>query len=408
MEGQAFESAVERDGSEDDRAAVGQLIGRYRVVASDRRGRHGRGLPRARREPRSPRRPQAADRRSRARRGARAPVPPGGARRLLPQPPEHHHDPRGRPVGQGRLHGHGVHRRLDAAVGSWTASRCRFPRRSTSRVQITRALSAAHGAGIVHRDVKPENIMVRPDGLVKVLDFGIAKYSEAAGDRTAREALVQTKTGAVVGTTAYMSPEQARGLETDARTDVWSFGCVLYEMLAGRPAFGRATPSDTIAAVLEHEPDWSVLPETVPAGIRRLLQGCLTKDPEGRLRRRRSRTRRARRSAGRGRGSDTAHRTRVERGPAPAAQCRCGGHRGPGHGGSGRVVVDARGRPALGPRRSASPRSPVSSKRKTTTTPSSSRGRRSHTSPGMPPFIASLSTTPSPSPSRRILPAPAS
>ena len=125
--------------------------------------------------------------------------------------------------------------------------------------------------------------MVRPDGLVKVLDFGIAKYIEGAGDRTARQALVQTKTGAVVGTTAYMSPEQARGLETDARTDVWSFGCVLYEMLAGRPAFGRATPSDTIAAVLEHEPDWSVLPETVPAGIRRLLRGCLTKDPERRL-----------------------------------------------------------------------------------------------------------------------------
>ncbi len=126
--------------------------------------------------------------------------------------------------------------------------------------------------------------MVRPDGLVKVLDFGIAKYSAAAGDLSARQALAQTKTGAVVGTTAYMSPEQARGLETDARTDIWSFGCVLYEMLTDRPAFGRATPSDTLAAVLEHEPDWSALPGTVPAGIRRLLERCLTKDREGRLR----------------------------------------------------------------------------------------------------------------------------
>src|SRR4029453_1497665 len=102
--------------------------------------------------------------------------------------------------------------------------------------------------------VKPENIMVRPDGLLKVLDFGIAKYSEGAPDRSAREALVQTRTGAIVGTTAYMSPEQARGRGRDARTDIWAFGCVLYEMLAGRAAFGRDTPSDTIAAVLDREP----------------------------------------------------------------------------------------------------------------------------------------------------------
>ena len=228
-----------------------------------------------------------------------------------------------------------------------------FPRRSTSPLQITRALSAAHGAGIVHRDVKPENIMVRPDGLVKVLDFGIAKYTEGAGGRTARRALVQTKTGAVVGTTAYMSPEQARGLETDARTDVWSFGCVLYEMLAGRPAFGRATPSDTIAAVLEHEPDWSVLPETVPAGVRRLLRGCLTKDPDGRL----QDVARARveleealaEDAGRTRPmasgwSATLRRPRNAVATATVVLCP---------GGSGRVVVDARGRPAMGPRRRA-------------------------------------------------------
>ena len=98
----------------------------------------------------------------------------------------------------------------------------------------------------------------------------------------AREALIQTTAGAVVGTWP-MSPGQARGLATDARTDIWSFGCVLYEMLAGRPAFGRATPSDTIAAVLEHEPDWRVLPGTVPADVRWLLEGCLTKGLEARL-----------------------------------------------------------------------------------------------------------------------------
>jgi dienelactone hydrolase len=147
--------------------------------------------------------------------------------------------------------------------------------------QIARALSAAHGAGIVHRDVKPENVMVRPDGLVKVLDFGIAK---STGDgAAAREAAVGTRTGAVVGTAAYMAPEQARGLSTDARTDLWSFGCVLYEMLAGRPAFGGETASDTLAAVLEHDPDWGALPATVPARVRRLLERCLAKDHGRRL-----------------------------------------------------------------------------------------------------------------------------
>jgi cephalosporin-C deacetylase-like acetyl esterase len=282
LEGRGFESGVERGGSEDDRAAVGQLIGRYRVV--HRIGGGGMGEVFLAHD-------ESLDRRV--------------ALKLLTGGLAHDEE-RVRRFRQEALAASSLnHPNIITIheVGPWdkggfmatefiegsTLRRLMngkplpLPRALDFAVQITRALSAAHGAGIVHRDVKPENVMVRPDGLVKVLDFGIAKYSEGAGDRSAREALVQTRTGAVVGTTAYMSPEQARGLETDARTDIWSLGCVLYEMLAGRPAFGRATPSDTIAAVLDHEPDWSVLPETVPAGIRRLLQRCLTKDPERRL-----------------------------------------------------------------------------------------------------------------------------
>jgi formylglycine-generating enzyme required for sulfatase activity/dienelactone hydrolase len=148
-------------------------------------------------------------------------------------------------------------------------------------LQVAAALATAHAAGIVHRDVKPENVMVRSDGLVKVLDFGIAKCLEAAGERG--RGAVQTRTGVIVGTAAYMSPEQARGQTTDRRTDVWSFGCLVYELLAGRPAFGGDTSSDTIAAVLGRAPDWRALPRATPASVRRLLERCLVKDPAERL-----------------------------------------------------------------------------------------------------------------------------
>jgi serine/threonine protein kinase/Tfp pilus assembly protein PilF len=117
--------------------------------------------------------------------------------------------------------------------------------------QIASALSAAHGAGIIHRDIKPENIMIRGDGLVKVLDFGIAKYMPSGNGR---RALVETEVGEVIGTTAYMSPEQTRGLEIDQRTDIWSLGVILYEMVAGKLPFSGKTNSDRIAAILEHEP----------------------------------------------------------------------------------------------------------------------------------------------------------
>jgi TolB-like protein/Tfp pilus assembly protein PilF len=151
--------------------------------------------------------------------------------------------------------------------------------------QIASALRAAHEAGIVHRDVKPENVMLRPDGYVKVLDFGIAKL---AANRTAEGngqngSTVSTTPGLIMGTDRYMSPEQARGQEVDARADVWSLGCVLYEMLAGRPPFTGETASDVVAAVLKTEP--APLPQVAtgaPGELQRIVGKCLEKDREGR------------------------------------------------------------------------------------------------------------------------------
>src|SRR6059036_1286597 len=154
-------------------------------------------------------------------------------------------------------------------------------------VQVASALAAAHEAGVVHRDIKPENIMLRPDGYVKVLDFGIAKLTEqkegipAAEAR--RSALLRTESGLVFGTAHYMSPEQARGQAVDARTDIWSFGVVLYEMLAGNPPFEGKTPSDCIAAVLRTEPPPLALEALkVPARLEQIVRKALRKDKEER------------------------------------------------------------------------------------------------------------------------------
>jgi Tol biopolymer transport system component len=155
--------------------------------------------------------------------------------------------------------------------------------------QIAEALETAHDKGIVHRDLKPANLKIGDNGHVKVLDFGLAKAlsNDASGSDLAHLPTItasDVQAGAIVGTPAYMSPEQARGQAVDKRTDIWAFGCVLFEMLAGKMAFSGETTSDTIAAILERQPDWSALPATTPPRVRHLLARCLEKDAKRRWR----------------------------------------------------------------------------------------------------------------------------
>jgi Tol biopolymer transport system component len=155
--------------------------------------------------------------------------------------------------------------------------------------QILDALEAAHERGIIHRDLKPANIKLRPDGTVKVLDFGLAKAMEpvavsASGSLAATiTSPAMTRAGVILGTAAYMSPEQARGKQVDQRADIWAFGCVLFEMLAGRRPFGGDEVPDVLANVLAKDPGWSALPQATPPAVRRLIARCLTKDPRERL-----------------------------------------------------------------------------------------------------------------------------
>jgi serine/threonine-protein kinase len=154
--------------------------------------------------------------------------------------------------------------------------------------QIADALETAHEAGIIHRDLKPANIKVRPDGTVKILDFGLAKAVEradaAANPASSPTMLTGTIAGLILGTAGYMAPEQARGQPVDRRADIWAFGVVLFEMLSGKPAFTAETVSDVLASVLKNDLDWTALPKDLPAPIAGLLRRCLTADRRERLR----------------------------------------------------------------------------------------------------------------------------
>src|SRR5688572_19333340 len=153
---------------------------------------------------------------------------------------------------------------------------------------MAEALKYYHDKGVIHQNLNPAKLNLTPEGTVKVLDFGLAKALEdgsTTGDpeKSPTLTVAATETGMVLGTAAYMSPEQARGLSMDKRADIWSFGVVVYEMLTGKRPYTGATTSDTLASLLKVEPDWNALPPEVPERIRRLLRRCLTKNRRERL-----------------------------------------------------------------------------------------------------------------------------
>ncbi len=171
----------------------------------------------------------------------------------------------------------------------WTEGPLSLSEALNVAMQIADALDATHEKGIVHRDLKPANIKITPDGVVKVLDYGVAKVRQSevpfrADHEPPTGIAGQTGDEVMIGTAAYMSPEQARGKPVDKRSDIWGFGCVLYEMLSGRRPFVGETTTDVLAAIVDREPEWTALPATVPSSVRHVLERCLEKDPKRRLR----------------------------------------------------------------------------------------------------------------------------
>jgi len=194
------------------------------------------------------------------------------------------------PTLAGRITGATVVSGLASPTNKATPSGVPMPLDETLPIakQVADGLEYAHDRGIVHRDLKPANVKVRPDGTVKILDFGLAKGLEetpAAGsiNTSPTKSAAATREGIILGTAAYMSPEQARGKTVDRRCDIWSFAAVLFEMLSGKQAFAGEDVSHTLAAVIMKEPDWSVLPNDLPAAVARLVRRCLTKEPRNRL-----------------------------------------------------------------------------------------------------------------------------
>jgi eukaryotic-like serine/threonine-protein kinase len=178
---------------------------------------------------------------------------------------------------------------MELVEGETLADRCRrgpLPLAEALRIarSIADALSFAHDHGVVHRDLKPANIRIRPDGAVKVLDFGLARAAVTASTGSGLSTGGLTRTGAVLGTVPYMSPEQLRGQAFDRRADIWAYGCTLFEMLTGRAPFARETEVDSITAILKEDPDWRLLPDDTPSGVRAVLERCLEKDASRRLR----------------------------------------------------------------------------------------------------------------------------
>ncbi|MCU0250417.1 MAG: protein kinase [Vicinamibacterales bacterium] len=169
---------------------------------------------------------------------------------------------------------------LELVDGSQLRGPLSVPAAIDCACQMAHALQAAHEHGVIHRDLKPANIKVTPDGRVKILDFGVAKALTRAADppETSPASTPGTLTGLIVGTPGYMSPEQVRGGEVDHRTDIWAFGCLCYELLAGTRAFAAASDGETLAHALDHEPDWQALPADTPPEVRNLVRRCLDKD----------------------------------------------------------------------------------------------------------------------------------